>query len=305
MIVQEFPAWLQTESATEALAQVVLGDGPAGDALGPWQAYGPFCSAARTLPARYRSTPHAEGDARLHRIAIPDPCYWSPELPFLYQLQPADCGRAMPGESSAVRWFGLLRQEIHRRSLRVEGRRTVWRGVRVAAVDERLLHAARAASALLWAPDPGERLLAYAAEQGVPLIIDVRGATPNSATAGAAKPLSRLSWYPAVAAVVANRKQVAEDPLALRRPRGLLWAAPRRSQDDEADDELVGGPDLWAWDSVQPGEKPPDWVVSTNRPVLVLRRGAVAVALAERRLACDALQAEFAPHGDFAGYFVE
>jgi hypothetical protein len=85
----------------------------------------------------------------------------------------------------------------------------------------------------------------------------------------------------------------------------LLWAAARGPHAEQVEDEVAGEPDLWVWECSQSGEKPPDWVVSTNRPVLVLRRGAIAAPLAERRLACDALQAELAPCSDFAGYFVE
>jgi hypothetical protein len=40
---------------------------------------GPYCAYARTLPATY--------PIRSGQVSIVDPCYWTPELPFLYQIE--------------------------------------------------------------------------------------------------------------------------------------------------------------------------------------------------------------------------
>jgi hypothetical protein len=47
---------------------------------------GPFCEAARTLPAEFAFREAGSGEAPLAEAVVPDPCQWSPELPHVYHV---------------------------------------------------------------------------------------------------------------------------------------------------------------------------------------------------------------------------
>src|SRR5690606_21870743 len=46
---------------------------------------GPYCEYAHTLPATVRFTDLGPGPMPLAEAIVPDPCFWTPELPYLYQ----------------------------------------------------------------------------------------------------------------------------------------------------------------------------------------------------------------------------
>ena len=50
------------------------------------QLYGPHCSRSHTLPARYTLTDQGAGTTLLARAMLPDPCFWSAEIPALYEV---------------------------------------------------------------------------------------------------------------------------------------------------------------------------------------------------------------------------
>ena len=52
----------------------------AGTITGPWR------EGSRTLPATFVLQPSRHGDRLAAEAILPDPCFYSPELPFLYDL---------------------------------------------------------------------------------------------------------------------------------------------------------------------------------------------------------------------------
>src|SRR5690606_20877305 len=48
---------------------------------------GPTSRYARTLPAVTRITGGVAGDGILAEAILPEPCFWSPELPYLYRAR--------------------------------------------------------------------------------------------------------------------------------------------------------------------------------------------------------------------------
>ncbi|MEQ8835382.1 MAG: hypothetical protein RID07_01105, partial [Lacipirellulaceae bacterium] len=80
---------------------------------------GPRCRFSKTLP----STFSFEGK----ELLVTEPCYWSPRLPFLYEIElevNLQDGTSLQFEHR----LGINRWDIHHQNLRLEGKRTVLRG---------------------------------------------------------------------------------------------------------------------------------------------------------------------------------
>ncbi len=89
---------------------------------------GPFSTRARTLPATTTWSDTGYGPTLMATALIPDPCYWTPDNPALYdvQLRVLDGSREIGG---IRRMFGLRRLGARDRSFRFESHRWVLRGI--------------------------------------------------------------------------------------------------------------------------------------------------------------------------------
>jgi beta-galactosidase/beta-glucuronidase len=65
---------------------------------------GPYCEAARTLPAKIPFRDLAPKEKGLAVAIVPDPCVWSPALPHLYQ---ADI-EARQGDRIIAEYHGMI-----------------------------------------------------------------------------------------------------------------------------------------------------------------------------------------------------
>lgn len=244
---------------------------------------GPRCVYARTLPTTYVAAPRNEDDASAE-ILIPDPCYWTPELPFLYELTIG---------SDEPRRVGLRRLSPRGGSLYWEGKRVVLRGCRVGGVSNASVAEVRAAEVALIVPPPTASECATADEHGLPLVVDAR----EDASGGVE--LVWLGRHAAVAMILVDGAQ-RDDRERMGLSQSLLVAAvvhagaaaPAPSWCDVVAVELTAG------------ERPPAWLANCGKPVIAIRRGGAYADLHEARAACDRLQAELAPEFDLAGYFV-
>jgi hypothetical protein len=101
-------------SAIEARLDVVYcGESPAGAALSGTIS-GPRSNASRTLPATVELKASRAGNAPHAEAILPDPCFWSPELPFLYDisLELRHAGHAI---DAAVFSFALFPKRVMRK----------------------------------------------------------------------------------------------------------------------------------------------------------------------------------------------
>lgn len=256
---------------------------------------GPECRYARTLPSSYSLSPMATTTGLLAELVIPDPSFWTPEMPLLYRLDMQL--RSTAGETHAFsRLVGIRRWGVDRATLRLDGRRTVLRGVNAGLHDltgEQLVEA-HAEQLTLIAHQPGAAICEAASRIGVALVTDLRGLDDRSAVI---RELVRASHWPAVLMALIEVSQVAGDqPL----PTGLVMVHPL----DTSNGEMASWTDgvLVATD---PPHSLPDWLTEVDKPVLAIRRGPPDICLATVRQACDRLQADLAPRFDLAGYFVE
>src|SRR4029077_16217650 len=83
---------------------------------------------AKTLQATYSFVDRGIGNSLLAEAIVPEPCFWTPEMPQLYQ---ADVQLRRGGEmlAHASRIFGVRRLGAQRRKLVFDGKGWVLRAV--------------------------------------------------------------------------------------------------------------------------------------------------------------------------------
>ena len=285
---------------------------------------GPDCRHAITLPvgAKLAAVPGspaglnpAAASTVVARVILTEPSFWTPELPSLYRLE----ARLVAAGREVATWkrpVGLRRLGVRGRSLWLDGRRCVPRGL-VGPADD--LAAFRAASLAAVVSDPSEAFLARADAEGVAvlgLLADAVG-QPLAGEAAAAAVL-RWAWHPAVFMAVVPRAASAatagEIAAATRGRRGTLLVA------WEADGSLPpiphAGIDLLVVTLPAGGVPHEAWRTEPPAVPLVARRladaASASAAQSPSRRECDALQAALAgwgtaagaPAPDWAGYVV-
>jgi hypothetical protein len=267
---------------------------------------GPECRFAKTLPATIPFANRGSGPGSLLLEAtIPDPCFWTPELPFLYRVTIQICGET--GEFNIQRRLGIRRLGAIGRSLYLDGKRWVARGVCRNEATVADLPPARASSSALFVPPPDDAFCLEASQLGVPLFVHVAASLRDaqtesrrdSSTCHAAE-IRRLGQGPAIFAIVLDPALSIGNELRAA-ARNTLFAA--RIETESANGALPAWAQLAVCDSR--GLEPmaatfSDW----NVPVVAIRRLPKPRGIADSRAACDRLQFDLAPTGDFAGYFV-
>lgn len=229
---------------------------------------GPHCLYSTTLPATIRLTDAGPGDTLLARAMVPDPCYWSPELPFLYEVH---VELKHDGEvlASTDRVLGLRNFGARGQFLYLNGKRWTVRGATMPSGPD--LAAWNDAPLALYCPTlPSDALCQEASRIGVLLVVQAPSIPDATAE------LQRLARHAAVALLVHPPGQI-----------DLAWqtAAPNVALAGLLDAEAI--PTLSA----------------SDRPIIAFR-AADAVTVEDLRAASDRLQADLASHGDFAGYIV-
>ncbi|MCH7752281.1 MAG: hypothetical protein IH898_09030 [Planctomycetes bacterium] len=247
------------------------------------QLRGPHCERARTLPATFQAS-HREP------LLVIDPCYWTPQLPMLYDVQLA----LELADGTTATWkhtVGLRRWEIDGRNLLQERRRIVLRGAVTTDFRAEDLSAAVAAEVALVVRDPSEAFLQRASELGVSLVVDLRGQEGNLSSK-----LLSYAWQPAVALVLLDT-DVASAPY---KPHAVKTGCVIQPACVFAEAPWA---DVIAIE-LSETERPPDWAATCEKPVIAIRSQGAYAELAEARHGCDLLQADLAPQFSLAGYFV-
>lgn len=254
---------------------------------------GPKCRYSRTLPATFQVPPCVcQADAsQMTQAMIPDPCYWTPKLPFLYDCS-LDIKYSNGNTEAASQTLGLKRWEIDGDSFFLERKRFVLRGIVATDESEVDMQKAHEAELAVMVPSPSEVFLQEASERGVMVIADTRNCDDE---------LTRLllgfSWQPAVAIVV-------PPPNASYVPHSQILSTILSASNDAAHNLRASDWAKAAIVELETGQKPPVEMQKLGKPVIAIRRGVEYADLTAARAACDRLQAELAPDFDLAGYFV-
>ncbi len=249
---------------------------------------GPRCFYSTTLLSTYPLADAGPGPSLLAKALVPDPCYWSPETPNIYDVT-VELRRGRDIIASEVRQIGFKPLGISGRFFTWEGKPWVLRGVRkqsTAEVDFALWR--EQCAVLCQQPIAGiEDKMCRASEQGVMCFCSL----PLENLFGedrAINYLRTLVQFPAVGIIISQR------PLHKKVQRAapnLLFVQEDLNEFD-ASLPVLGKADR------------ADALQAENLPVIIHRSLSHPLEIAQARAACDKLQADLAPIGQFAGYIV-
>jgi hypothetical protein len=259
------------------------------------QIRGPRCLYAETLPVTSPLVDLGPGPTLLARALVPEPCFWSPDLPAIYDVV-VHLQRGSEIIATARREIGLRSLGVRGRHLALDGKRWVLRAVSTYATSADMPRRWHDAQAAYMSDDSNAQALAEASQWGALAVVFVRDNRDDQT----AVRIRELTRYPGVA-IVATDGQL---PANFKRPSvapNLLLA------------QWIG-PDHWA--RLQP------WadivLVAADEPALLSETAAQAeipivaarflidglLDIASARAECDRLQRDLAPIGQFAGYIV-
>jgi len=294
-----------SEAEARIYASLPHDDLPAGVQL-VGELIGPYCRYAQTLPARICFADRGPGETLLAEAIVPDPCFWTPELPFMYSADLRLTTRNQTADATNDRWvtrarpLGIRRLGVWRQSIFLDAKRYVLRTVSRETFDEQDVTDRSTAIVLT---DPAESLCRKASEAGILLVADVsnssaaRNARAQSLAGEFTESILCLARWPAVVVIILDAgiqigselRAAARNTLLAARLTGAVPAKPPPWADCI----------LWQIDRGAPATRP-----DCDLPVLAYRPAESHGTIEQGRAACDRLQADLAPLGDFAGYCV-
>jgi hypothetical protein len=255
------------------------------------QVRGPRCLHAQTLPLTSPLVDLGPGPTLLARALVPDPCFWSPDLPAIYDVT-VNLLRGTELVASTRRELGFRSLGVRGRNFALEGKRFVLRGVSTHSTTAKLPRAWHEAAAAFVTNDSDPTTLEEASQWGSLAVVRVA----ESGEQAIAR-LRELSRFPSVGIAVV----LGDLPAGFKRsdvaPNLLLanWIS--------SDGPFHVAP----WADVQFVHADPDLLTAAGRidkPIVATRYLDRPLELDAARAACDALQRDLAPLGQFAGYVV-
>jgi hypothetical protein len=257
---------------------------------------GPRCLSAQTLPSVAPLVDLGAGPTLLARAAVMEPCFWSSDLPAIYDVVVnLQCGNEVL--SSVRREIGLRSLGVRGPRFSLAGKPWVLRGVVSSSTTAKLPREWHDANAAFVVPsfyvESTDEQLAEASQFGALTVIEMaRG------QAGI-RNLRQISAHPAVAMAVGNQNMSPDISKKEVSPNILL------AQRIDAEDPVARQP--WA-DLLLTTTTDPDLLTQISQlgelPIIVVRPLDSPIAITEARAACDQLQRDLAPVGQFAGYIV-
>jgi hypothetical protein len=259
------------------------------------QVRGPRCLHAQALPLTAPLVDLGPGPTLLARALLPDPVFWSSDLPAIYDVT-INLLRGKEIIASARREIGLRSLGIRGRSLHLAGKRWVLRGVASSSTTATLPRDWHSAVAALYWPaarSPTDQQLVEASQWGSLAIVELA----QTGEAAAVR-LQDLTRFPAVAMAVIQGDLPAGFKAAQTCPNVLIA-------------QTITGkefhPQPWAQLIVVSADDPQQFArvaAAVDLPVIAVRRLCAPIPIAEARAACDVLQRDLASIGQFAGYVV-
>jgi hypothetical protein len=257
------------------------------------QLVGPQCEFAQTLPARIPFVGGRSAGALTAEAVVPDPCFWTPELPFLYRAE-LELRHGAEKIGTCERLIGIRRLGVRGRWLSFEGKRFVLRGMRCDDWSEDSAAFARETWTAMVLADPSDEVCEFASRRGVLLVADL-AEMKNGINAA----LRRMAQWPPVgiALLAGDAAFDAEDrDLA---PNLLLaqWIAGGATFEIES----------WAQMAFVEVTSVEEFALVASKcklPVVAVSRMKNLESVENSRADCDRLQRDLATSGDYAGYVV-
>lgn len=242
-------------SRTVTQANIKFVDGRAGVVRGSVR--GPFCRFSRTLPTTHQIT---DGDA-----VIVDPCYWTPSMPFRYEITLQVDGVDGITRDPTFLW-GMRWCVPHKQDLRLNGKRFVVRAIQPKHLEFDL-SLLRELSCALMIDSPSDELCESASDLGV-VIID-----SSTESANLVREMNRHASVHFACTTTSTRSDVLS-----------------ASYDAHSNSHIIVATE---------GNE----MESGDRPTFVQRQIASG-DITDMRRACDSLQRDLAKFGQFAGYVI-
>ncbi len=309
----EWNVYLGEATDCEARLYVQLGGVPSEEGPGEKELNlaatigGPRCRFARTLPATIALRQLPGGPPVLAEATVPDPCFWSPELPFLYTVR-AEMKRGSEVVAQLDRTIGLRRLGGWGQNLMLNGRRIVLRGGVVhegGSLPD--LTACREATTSLLVDWPDDACCREAADAGVLLIarLSAHGAAGQTASRDdIAAAIRRHAQCPAVVGVVVPPEIYDAEDVPPGGGRPLIGICLSGAECDPA--RIPAAAELVCLSSESLTELQIAVAAVTRGvavPVMAVHRSNAAQPAAELRRAAERLQRSLIASGDLAGYF--
>jgi hypothetical protein len=265
---------------------------------------GPNCHYSSTLQAKiplaHRGlTMWGDRPAITAEAIVPDPCYWSTELPFLYRA----IGRIDVGEADKFevdQTFGMRDLSVVRNRLVFNGKVWVPRIVLQSEVPaDTPLEAWRETDTVMFASKPTDESLRAASQLGVAVVMP----HANGGSIGIAD-LRRMSRFPCVAIVKTEEQNSIEAVWRSAAPNLLLarWYDERAVAANGDETDLFFVP---VYEDGRPFEgHMKEWPASFRRPLIPVLPLPRTMPPAEARGACDQLQRIMVGKYDASGYAV-
>jgi hypothetical protein len=257
------------------------------------QVRGPRCLYAETLPATSPLIDLGRGPTLLAQAVVPEPCFWSPDLPAIYDVA-VNLKRGDEIIATTRREIGLKSLGVRGRDFAVAGKRWVLRGVFEQSATAELPRGWHEAAAAYVTERPDNERLAEASQWGAPAVVHVEGDAGRLAGT-----LKQLAMHPAVALAVVHGDLPSDIKPASIAPN-IMLAQPVPSS--------AGLPaEPWAqvlWAEVSDPKALAPLLAKSAAPIIVVRQLASRLPIEQARAACDQLQRDLAPVGQFAGYVV-
>jgi hypothetical protein len=254
---------------------------------------GPRCLYAQTLPSTAPLIDLGAGPTMLARAAMMEPCFWSPDLPEIYDVM-VRLQRGSEILGSSHREIGLRSLGVRDTHFTLDGKRWIIRGVRSQSTTEKLPRAWHDEAASYVISSVDEEALSEASQWGTLSIVEVSG-TPGELM----RQLQQLALHPSAALAIIDGQLPSDFKISAVAPNLLLVQPCLKTT------EFIVEP--WAsavWIDANDARSFSEMVSTLNLPVLAARPLESPLPIAQARAACDELQRDIAPIGQFAGYIV-
>jgi hypothetical protein len=263
---------------------------------------GPFCDFAETLPLKVpfvQLRSESKSSALVAEAIMPDPNFWTPELPFLYRAE-INVRRGEEVLFTQKRFLAIRRLGVRGRFLSFEGKRFVVRGLHLAdrtVILEDDAAFLRESWTAMVAENPTDEFCEFASRNGIVLIADLTSLPPGRESIAAQ--LHRLARWPAVGIVA-----LTHDCEFTKTDRGptpnLIFA---EAFVPGVQFELADWADL-AFVKIGDSQGFADQTAGAETPVIAVRRRKDNQSIEAARACCDELQYDLARFDDYAGYIV-
>ena len=267
---------------------------------------GPHCQYASTLTATISlraPVGHASPPGEPRRVtveaAVPDPCFWTPQLPHRYRVK-LELTSGNEALARTERWLGLRPLSVRGRGLHFDGANWVLRAAEKTLAPGAALSQWREESMAMIVASPDDELCEAASQIGVLLVAELSGSAKHINAE-----LQRLSRHAAVGMAIVTPTEPLD--AGVRQAAGGIILVQRIGNISGSASVVSISEPTWRQAVLVDASNPAivqQVAAGSSLPVLVELKTPPCATLAAARRACDTLQADTATLGAISGYIL-